>query len=447
MGKLVRRAVALGATLAMIEGAASAAPMAGLPEGAPALRFDLPGVEIGVAEYPEGPTGATVFHFPTPVMVVVDVRGGSPGTINSDTLRLAYDEPYVDAITFAGGSSYGLSVATGVAEALRDRREDAGALANIATVAGAIIFDLGSRRFTTITPDAALARAALDAARPGVFPQGAAGAGRFATQGGFFNARTWSGQGGAFRQIGPTRVAVFTVVNALGHVVDREGRVVRCAGPRPDECGTITDRIGERLAALEPADGAEPGGNTTLTLVVTNQRLPVWALQRLATQVHMAMGRAIQPYATTADGDVLFAATTGEIDNDEMSVEELGLLASEVAWDAVLASVPPLDPPTERGDAPEAAALAAYAGSYEFAGGAVARVALADGVLRLTPPERESLYLPGNTPIALEAVGAADFTIAGPRADRLRFELEDGRVTGLTINPGRWPVPARRLDR
>ncbi|MDQ4088481.1 MAG: P1 family peptidase, partial [Pseudomonadota bacterium] len=197
-------ALLMGVTLAAAPPAASPAPpaRAQISGGGEELRFDFPGVRIGIAEYSEGPTGATVFHFPRPVMATVDVRGGSPGTINSDALRLSYDEPFVDAITFAGGSSYGLSVATGVAEALRDQREDPGALANVATVAGAIIFDLGPRRFTTVTPDGELGRAALAAAREGVFPLGATGAGRFATQGGFFGARTYSGQGAAFRQVG-----------------------------------------------------------------------------------------------------------------------------------------------------------------------------------------------------------------------------------------------------
>lgn len=412
------------------------------------LRFDFPGVHIGTAEYPQGPTGATVFHFPKPAMVAVDVRGGSPGTINSDTLRLAYDEPFVDAITFAGGSSYGLSVATGVAEALRDRHSDPGALANIATVAGAIIFDLGPRRFTTMTPDGALGRAALAAATPGEFPLGAAGAGRFATQGGYFDARTYSGQGGAIRATGPTKVAVFTVVNALGHVVDRSGRVVRCAGQTPDDCGRIDERIRAKLGKLAPPPDerqAGPRGNTTLTLVVTNQKMPVWGLQRLATQVHMAMGRAIQPYATTNDGDVLFAATTAEVDNADLSVDDLGLLASETAWDAVLASVPPLDPPAEPGRAPSERELASYVGSYELAPGMTMTVEQEGGRLWARGPVRASIYLPKDERVALEPTGPVDFRIAGSRGDRLRFIRGGGRVTGLMINPGHWPVPARRV--
>lgn len=223
-------ALSLFSTLAFgAQTSASAAPQPFIPATSSELLFDFPGVHIGVAEYREGPTGATVFYFPQPVAVAVDVRGGAPGTINTDALRLAYDEPFVDAITFAGGSSYGLSVATGVAEALRDRRSDPGALANIATVAGAIIFDLGPRRFSDVTPDAALGRAALAAARPGRFPLGAVGAGRFATQGGYFDARTFSGQGAAIRRSGPTQVVVFTVVKRS--VMSSIARVAWCVAP------------------------------------------------------------------------------------------------------------------------------------------------------------------------------------------------------------------------
>ena len=69
---------------------------------------------------------------------------------------------------------------------------------------------------------------------------------------------------------------------------------------------------------------------------MTNQRLPLWALQRLAAQVHTSMARAIQPFATQDDGDTFFAVTTGEVDNPRLSPVDLGVVASEVAWDAVL---------------------------------------------------------------------------------------------------------------
>ena len=213
----------------------------------PVLPLDFPEIHIGVAEYSEGPTGATVFYFPEPVMAVVDVRGGAPGVINSEPLRLHYDAAYTNAICFAGGSSYGLAAATGVADAIKERTENPVHWDNIAFVPGAIIFDLGGRRFNAVTPDYELGKAALRSAQPGSFPLGAQGAGRFTMQGWFLGDPQHSGQGGAFRQVGQTKIAVFTVVNPGGSIVDRDGKVVRCSEPLGDGCGFIRDRLAARL--------------------------------------------------------------------------------------------------------------------------------------------------------------------------------------------------------
>lgn len=401
------------------------------------LTFDFSAVHIGIAEYESGPTGATVFYFPKPVMVAVDVRGGSPATINTDTLRLAYDEPYVDAITFAGGSSYGLSVATGVAAEIKDRSANAGDWSNIATVTGAIIFDLGPRRYNTLVPDSDLGRAALRNAKPNVFELGARGAGRFAMQSGYFGdaARTYSGQGAAFRRIGNVKVAVFTVVNALGTVVNRDGSIARCAAP---PCGTIVQRLEATAGRIQRATETQPTENTTLTLVLTNQKLPVWALQRLAVQVHTSMARAIQPFHTTRDGDVLFAASTSEVENDKLSVADLGVIASEVAWDAVLSSIPQLDPADTRpGITLPESALDRLTGRYEFAPGVIANVTREGGQLQIEV-SKGSLYLPEKQRVALEAVSPREF-----RFKSTRIAFDDN---GITLNPGHWPIRGKGLD-
>lgn len=419
----------------------------------PALRFDFPGLSVGVAEYDEGPTGATVFRFEEPVMAAVDTRGGSPGTVLTDALRNAYETPFIHAISFAGGSDYGLAAAAGAAEAIKEETPDAGAWDQIAVVPGAIIFDLGWRRYSTVTPDHALGRAALKAARPGWFPLGARGAGRSAMQGWYLDDPQHSGQGGAFRQVGPTKVAVFAVVNSNGAVVDRAGHVVRCGGRLPS-CGRIGERLAARLDSLgareETAGGEHTPAltrNTTLTLVATNQKMSFAQLQRLAVQVHTSMGRAIQPFATVDDGDVLFAVTTSEVENADLSWTDLGAVASETAWDAVLASVPTLPPsgdtipvrlPSE--------ALDAFTGSYEFAPGARALVAREGDRLLIRSPDRASLYLPRGETTELLSVGTAHFLLRTDRRDRIRFERgPDGAVAGLTINPGPWPIRARRV--
>ncbi len=418
---------------------------------APVLEFDFPAVRVGVAEYEDGPTGATVFHFRDPVTAAVDVRGGAPGTINTDALRLSYDTPYVNAVAFAGGSSYGLAAATGVADAIKNRTPNAGDWDKIATVAGAIIFDLGGRRYSTRAPDDELGRAAFAAAVEGRFPLGARGAGRFAMQGWYFDDPQHSGQGGAFFQAGPTKVLVFTVVNALGAVVDRAGRVVRCRDPKAEGCGAVAERLRAKrmeLASIvrEPASQQGLSANTTITLVITNQKLPFWALQRLAVQVHNSMARAIQPFGTMDDGDTLFAVTTGEVDNPRLPLVDLATLASEVAWDAVLASVPEIPSPTRAAPTPPKEDLDACAGEYELAPGARVVVKREGGVLRIEVGERGSLYLPKGGVVALRQVAADEFVLETPRLDRIRFERSaDGTMGGFVINPGPWPIPARRI--
>ncbi len=296
------------------------------------LEFDFPGLEIGVAEYDEGPTGCTVLHFRDGVSCSTDVRGGSPGTIGGD-----YE--WVHAICLAGGSLYGLEAATGVAAELLARREYRTAWLDIPIVAGAIIFDFGPRE-NAVYPDKELGRAALRAAREGVFPLGTRGAGRSATAGKTFEYSEGepAGQGGAFRQVGETRISVFTVVNAVGAVLDREGNVVcghldRATGVRRGLVSGVEERLGAGVP-VRPLPG-----NTTLTVVATNQRLDQRSLRTLGRQVHASMARAIQPFHALVDGDVLFAVSTNEVESPLLESIGLGVIASEVAWDAVLAAV------------------------------------------------------------------------------------------------------------
>ncbi|GAC1709218.1 MAG: hypothetical protein NVS9B7_27800 [Flavisolibacter sp.] len=182
-----------------------------------------------------------------------------------------------------------------------------------------------------------------------------------------------SGQDAAFAPIGKIKIAVFTVVNAHGTIVDRKGQIVRCNRNNSNrDYLSIKDFIIKMplTKKMERDSLNGPTNNTTLTLVVTNQKLPFWALQRLATQVHTSMGRAIQPFSTQFDGDVLYVVTTGEVDNPDLSTIDLGMATSELAWDAVINSVPQLpELPTPLPSVPNSKILKRYAGSYDFYGG------------------------------------------------------------------------------
>jgi len=293
--------------------------------GENALKFDFSALKIGVAEYPQGPTGCTVFYFPNGVKTAVDVRGGYPG------VSFQYDVNH--AICFAGGSLLGLETIAGVsAEIFAERSysfKDGFPL-----VSGAILFDF-TNRDNHIYPDLALGRAGLRAAKEGIFLIGPHGAGRNVSVGGTFDEawRETSGQGGAFREIGPVKVGVFTVVNASGAVHNRSGVIVRGnRNPETNERYTSLQDLERRLVMKEK--GTPRQGNTTLTLVVTNLKLKSEELTQMARQVHSSMARAIQPFATMDDGDVLYAVTTDEV--EYIGATSLGLIASEVAWDAIL---------------------------------------------------------------------------------------------------------------
>jgi len=402
-----------------------------------ALTFDWPAIRIGTGEYEEGPTGVTVFHFPKRAYVAVDVRGGGPGTVNTDFLRLGYDTAELDAVVFSGGSWYGLESITAVSTALKDDGLRDSRWDNVALAVGAIIYDLGDRRLNEIYPDKRLAQAAFRAARPGVFPLGAHGAGRFAKSGGLFGCNAFSGQGGAFRQIGTLKIAAFTVVNALGAVTRRDGRVAACYG----DANWPKDLTTQQLLAGFP-DSRKPGWpakrNTTISLVVTNQRLAPAQLQRLATQVHSSMSRAIQPFSTEFDGDVLYAVSTGELNADEQNgvpAIDLDVIADEVMWDAVLAAVPEQPDAAVPASAEHSVPAASLAGEYVFSPFVTVRISLQQGRLwAQATGARDAYAIPKANAVELRPLSATLYALPGRYPLRLHFDA--GKR--LIINPGHW---------
>jgi L-aminopeptidase/D-esterase-like protein len=419
----------------------------------PALQFDWPAVQVGVATYEAGPTGVTVIRFPKRAAAAVDVRGGAPGTLMTDALRLGYGKPWIDAIVLSGGSSYGLEAETGVSTALKDDGVRSGAWTDIAGVAGAIVYDFLGHRLNEIYPDKRLGQAALRAVKPGVFPLGAQGAGRAVMQGGFFGCGAHSGQGGAFRQVGDTKIAAFVVINALGSITDRDGKLVKC---HPGANWGPLTRTAELLAHVPESrsrdwapneDGSSSQRNTTISVIVTNRKIGWFALQRLAVQVHTSMARAIQPFSTFDDGDTLFALSTDEIDADKPSLIDLDTVAAETMWDAILASVPkedafvpPSTPVTVAADL-----LDHYAGHYKFGPNAEMMVTAADGQLSAKLSTYGFFDLRKGEPARLIPLSDSDFYVAGRYLTRLSFVRDAaGKVTGALVNPGPWQQAGTR---
>lgn len=310
-------------------------PVRGTDRGQVAYHF--PGVLVGTAEYAEGPTGATVLSIPNGARTYADRRGGAVGASG------LYE--FNHAICLAGGSVYGLSAAAGVSEALFERGQYRSGFDQLKLVSGAIIYDY-SVRDNSVFPDAALGKAALEAARDGVIEVGRVGGGASASSGKVDAARVeFTGQGAAFRQLGDVKVLVVTVLNPYGVILDRQGRIVRgnydaTTRTRRHPAEDYAEAIGESRLVESMS------GNTTITAVVTNVRLSDTELKQFALQVHSSMHRGIQPFHTPLDGDTLFALTTDEVSlpldpatsHGRLSLNSTAVatIAGETAWDAIL---------------------------------------------------------------------------------------------------------------
>ena len=214
-----------------------------------------------------------------------------------------------------------------------------------------------------------------------------------------------------------------------------------------NDCGPITEHL-ERALAENTEISRASTGNTTLTLVATNQQLDFWALQRLAIQVHTSMARAIQPFHTQRDGDVLFAVTTGEVENPDLAPVDLGVIASELAWDAVLSSVPPIPAIETTIVQVDPAIYAAYTGHYEFGPGAVLTIIReGDRIFGEATGTRPIYGFPVGERVEIFPTSETDFILRNNSADRVHFVRDNGnQVTGLILNPGPWGLPARKLQ-
>lgn len=422
-------------------------PMSINAESERMLSYDWPILKVGTGSYEAGPTGVTVFQFDKKVLVAADVRGGVPGTVNAPYMDLGYNDALLDTVVFAGGAWYGLEAVTAVATALKDDGVRDGNVftedVNIAMSVGSIIFDFGTRRLNEIYPDKRLAQAAFRAAKTGTFPLGAYGAGRFAKSGGFFGCNAFSGQGGAFKQVGDLKVAAFVIANPYGVITDREGGAAACyTSDKWPEGAVKTTKLMQGFpesresgtAAVEETASAK---NTTVSLIVVNQKMDPADLKRLAVQVHTSMGRGIQPFATQFDGDVLYAVSTGELEEPAFWSPDLGVIASEVMWDALLASVP--EQPAAATPNPDqtysASVLKSFAGDYEFSRFASLSISTKDGKLfAKASGERTVFGIAHEEATELVPVSAREFMVPGRYPLTFHFE-EDG---SLMLNPGHW---------
>ena len=297
------------------------------------------GLAVGHHTLAARPTGCTVVLVEAGAVAGVDVRGGAPGTRETDLLDPAKTVQRVHAIVLAGGSAFGLDAAGGVVRYLSERGigYDTG-IAKVPIVPAAILFDLGVGDDPAIRPTADCGYRAAAAATAGPVAEGNVGAGAGATVGKLGGAgRAMKGGVGsaAIGVPGGLVVAALAAVNAVGDVVDpATGRVV--AGVRtPDGEGLADARTLLRAGA---GRGGRPRENTTLGVVATNAALTQAEATAVAQMAHDGLARAIVPSHTPSDGDAIFALATGR-HGEPARVGTVGALAAEAMAEAVVRAV------------------------------------------------------------------------------------------------------------
>lgn len=306
---------------------------------------DVSGIEVGHAQNDEALTGCSVVLCRQGAIAGVDVRGGAPGTRETDLLNPVNLVDEVHAVMLAGGSAYGLDAASGVMHYLEenDIGLDTG-VGKVPIVPAAILFDLMVGR-PEIRPDAEMGYQAASAASSKSPAEGNFGAGTGASVGKIFGAKSAmkAGIGSASVKVGEVVIGALVAVNAFGDVIDpQSGHVV--AGARSNKADIAPEDEGYFLDTLEVMK-TQPRGvkfesatnnNTVIGVIATDAKLTKAEATKVAQMAQDGLARAIRPAHTMLDGDTIFALATGEKAADTSTV---GAFAAEVMAEAIIRGV------------------------------------------------------------------------------------------------------------
>ncbi len=297
---------------------------------------DIEGIKIGHAQDLDAATGCTVVIGEAGVTAGVDVRGGAPGTRETDLLDPVNLVEQIHAVVMAGGSSFGLDSASGVMQYLEEKGVGLDVfVTKVPIVCGAVLFDLtiGDHR---VRPDKEMGYQACLNADDTECEEGSVGAGTGATVGKILGMERCmkSGLGTYCIQTGDLKIGAIVAVNCLGDVIDpKTGEIL--AG--------VLDENKERFLNSEEimikefsGRKIEFSGNTTIGVIVTNAKLTKSEANKVASMAHNGYGRTMRPAHTMFDGDTIFAVATGRVDTD---VSVAGLLAARIMEQAVVRAV------------------------------------------------------------------------------------------------------------
>lgn len=285
---------------------------------------DVGNIKVGHAQDYEGGTGLTLI-LPDPGNTAgVDVRGGAPGTRETDLLNPLNQVSEVSSIILSGGSAYGLEAASHLMKILE--KEGIGfdvGVGVVPIISQAVLFDLAYKN-PKVRPDEKMTRKAFESATYDDKSQGIIGAGTGATVGKALGPEylVKSGLGQASIRKGDLVVSAIVAVNAFGDIFDYH-KGLQIAGPTKDgkmlKTIDLIDQILGSFADIKPS-------NTTIGAVATNATFSKTELTKIAGMAHDGYARSINPVHTLFDGDTIFSLATNKI---EANINLVGALAAE----------------------------------------------------------------------------------------------------------------------
>ena len=301
---------------------------------------DVPGIQVGHFTHDKRPTGCTVVLTGEGAVAGVDVRGGGPGTRETDLLRPEMSVKQVHAVVLSGGSAYGLATADGVMRYLEEKGIGYRVgPAVVPIVPAAILFDLRVGD-PSIRPDASSGRQAAQAATSDPVAQGNVGAGAGATVGKLLgpSRAMKGGLGSASIELpGGLVVGALAVVNAVGDIVDPDTGAL-LAGARTADGKALANSMEQIRHGHGLMESAE-AQNTTIGVVAANVTWTQSQATKVAQMAHDGLARAIRPVHMPFDGDTVFAIGAGGRQIDRQALGYVGAVAADVMAQAVVSAV------------------------------------------------------------------------------------------------------------
>ncbi|WP_226034759.1 P1 family peptidase [Aquibacillus saliphilus] len=300
---------------------------------------EIAGFSIGHDENIQAATGCTVILCESGATAGVDVRGGAPGTRETDLLQSGNLVDAVHGVFLSGGSAYGLDVGSGIMKFLEERQIGFDVqVAKVPIVTGAVLFDLAIGS-SEIRPDYLMGyRAAQHAQLVNQFVEGNIGAGTGATVGKCLGPdHAMKGGLGIYAvQVGDLKIGAIVAVNCFGDVIDPTSNEI-IAGVYDYQLEQYLNSEKQLLNQIENESNTNRfQGNTAIGTIITNAKLTKSQANKVASMAHDGFARTMRPSHTMVDGDTIFAMSCGDVEAD---LNIVGMLAASVIETAVINGV------------------------------------------------------------------------------------------------------------